>query len=103
MAEPLQRCKTDLLKGSPLAGRPHKEWSRRAWLDPTPLERQALDDAQAVFCNPQWLTHWDGLGACMLKLTPLSGTDMGPWYTTSSRIIIIPWSLDLPHRRSRNC
>lgn len=37
--EPLQRRKTDLLKGSPLAGRPRKEWSRRAWLDPTPPER----------------------------------------------------------------
>ncbi|KAJ5252623.1 hypothetical protein N7489_003033 [Penicillium chrysogenum] len=48
-SEPLQIRKTELLRGSPIKGRPH----------PTEKELASFDAIQAVFQDPQWLAHWD--------------------------------------------
>jgi hypothetical protein len=52
--------KTELLRGSPVKGRPRKDWSvRTAYTYPTESERASFDSIQAAFQDPQWLSHWD--------------------------------------------
>ncbi|KAJ5845048.1 hypothetical protein N7534_008717 [Penicillium rubens] len=52
--------KTELLRGSPVKGRPRKDWSvRTAYTYPTESERASFDFIQAAFQDPQWLSHWD--------------------------------------------
>ncbi|KAJ5265704.1 hypothetical protein EN45_065690 [Penicillium chrysogenum] len=59
-SEPLQIRKTELLRGSPIKGRPRRDWSvRTAYADPTEKELASFDAIQAVFQDPQWLAHWD--------------------------------------------
>jgi dUTPase len=59
-SEPLQIRKTELLRGSPVKGRPRQEWSSRTrYTHPTERELAAFDAIQAVFQDPQWLVHWD--------------------------------------------
>jgi hypothetical protein len=52
--------KTELLRGSPVKGRPRKDWSvRTAYTYPTESEWASFDSIQAAFQDPQWLSHWD--------------------------------------------
>jgi hypothetical protein len=59
-AAPLQRRKTNLLKGCPSDGPSRKSWSLQTLLrEPSNEEIDAFTKLQAEFADPRWLVHFD--------------------------------------------
>ena len=58
--EPLQKRKTALLQGSPVAGQPRQQWARKTRLtNPTAVEREAFNALQKGFREESIsLVHW---------------------------------------------